>query len=162
MSKNKSGWVSEWVSEWVSDKVTYWAVRWQLKRPWPAKVDFQDDTVLNVRLSPLAEDFRSVGSQPQLKSPWLGTSLVYRGVSTINLFPSEYYYSVCSWDAGVGETAASGFLSFFPPFPTRWRWPPRCGAGGFGAPVHAVSGVILTFSKTNPSRTPHARSRSWP
>ena len=67
----------------------------------------------NVRLSPLAEDFRSVGSQPQLKSPWLGTSLVYRGVSTINLFPSEYYYSVCSWDAGVGETAASGFLSFF-------------------------------------------------
>ena len=27
---------------------------------------------LNVRLSPLAEDFRSGGSQPQLKSPWLG------------------------------------------------------------------------------------------
>ena len=54
-----------------------------------------------------------MGSQPQLKSPWLGTLLVYRGVSTINLFPSEYYYSVCSWDAGVGETAASGFLSFF-------------------------------------------------
>ena len=68
--------------------------------------------ISNVRLSPLAEDFRSVGSQPQLKSPWFGTSLVYRGVSTINLFPSEYYYSVCSWDAGVGETAASGFLSF--------------------------------------------------
>ena len=42
MSKKK--WLTQSVSESVSDKVTYWAVRWQLKRP-KAKGDLNGQKV---------------------------------------------------------------------------------------------------------------------
>ena len=65
-----------------------------------------------VRLSPLAEVFRSGGSPTEVKIPQTWTFLFYRGVATINLLPQNITILSVPWDAGVGETAASGFPSF--------------------------------------------------
>ena len=67
---------------------------------------------INVRLSPLAEVFRSGGSPTAVKIPQTWTFPVYRGVATINLLPQNITILSVPWDAGVGETAASGFPSF--------------------------------------------------